>query len=135
MAEFLIYDGPNWWEGLHPLALGELLKDPVKKRKYEARYMPGDIIQVFPDGRCTERVADGVKMRILKVPGMSYKDAKHLEKTGPVETEIQVRDEVPKRYLTRNRIHSVDMDGITLSGRVGAIDSSEFDLRLTTKVV
>ena len=71
-AEFLVYRGPHWMDATP-------LDHPIRKTaEFEAREIPGDIVQVYPDGKCKEKPAKDSKFYILKVPDMPLKDAQHL---------------------------------------------------------
>lgn len=88
MAEFLI----KKIDAVH--------KDPIKDKS--GCYKRGDVVQVYEDGECKEPPSPNSKMYIVKVPGMTKKEAEKyteseirndgLDKEGhPILTVIQRR--------------------------------------------
>lgn len=132
MAEFLIYKGPHWMDKLRPAELEERLKDPYFAHKYEARYRPGDIVQVYLDGECIEPVSPNSKMRIVKVPGllMSERDAKELSEGGREVVDDSVKDKngESKSFPTMRRRYSIDLNGVG-----DELVREDFDQRITDK--
>ena len=47
-----------------------------KLSEYNRRYVVGDIIQVYPNGTCTEQPSPNSRMYILKVPDLDYETVK-----------------------------------------------------------
>ncbi len=95
MAEFLIYNTTHWMDSVPE---EDREKWNVKMwAKYSARYQKGDIIEVYSDGRCKEKPASNCKFVIVKVPGLPFKDAKHLTlpETESVTTPEAIYD--PKK--------------------------------------
>jgi len=82
MAEFLIK------------ATNATHADPVKDRR--GCYKRGDIVQVFPDGACTEQPSPNSNMVIIKVVGLSFEAAQKY-----MLSEMDTVD--PRKTLTRRK--------------------------------
>lgn len=111
MAEFLIYNTTHWMDKWTPEEVAKL--DTKQMAKYNARYRKGDIVEVYPDGRCIEKPSPNSKMAIIKVPGLSFAEAKHLMEPDIKITQIPDNVEMPdgkilflKRDIIETLLHS-----------------------------
>lgn len=97
MAEFLVYKGPHWMD---KYTEAEVLKfDERMRAKYDARYRPGDIVQIYPDGTCKEKPHPDSKFYLVKVPDVNFSDAKYLAE--PLSEIIKhPEDEKKHNFLT-----------------------------------
>jgi len=79
MAILLIYRGPHWMSKLSVVDVTVWIeKDPTFLKRYDARYCPGDIIEVREDGAVvTNREKE--KFTIVIILGRSKKGLIHLE--------------------------------------------------------
>lgn len=66
--------------------------NPDKDKDIRGCYKRGDVVQVYPDGTCTEELSPYSKMFIVKVPGMSFKDAQKY-----IKSEIDEKGEMLRR--------------------------------------
>ena len=74
MAELLVRAKPYWMDSLTKKEVDKMSES--EKQTYEARSQIGDIICVYPDGTCKEEPAPNSVYAIVKIPGLSYRDAK-----------------------------------------------------------
>lgn len=70
MAELLVYAVNNFKEDWNPEYLDTISQ--VLWQKWRARFIRGDIIQVYENGRCTEQPSADSKFVIIKIPDLSY---------------------------------------------------------------
>jgi len=88
MAELLVYRGPHWMDSLTVEQITELGKtDKHFAEKYAARYRPGDIVEVRPDGYWSK--THGWNRRafnLLRLPGVTVRDAQYLTSAKEVVT-------------------------------------------------
>ena len=123
MAEFLIYNKEHWmdvdnkyavWHKKiedNPIFTDEKQAGNLAKfdRKYEARYQKGDIVEVRPDGSLSvEKHFDSKMFGLLKVPGLSFEDAKKY-----MESVIEIKDigtDSESKEIIRKRKYSTSND-------------------------
>ena len=141
MAEFLVYNKTHWMElpskdfpeligfenvrqkimANSALSLEQSTKALLlHQRKYDARYMAGDIVEVRKDGAPSGRLEkNGVDF--IRV-SMAFEDAKQY--MGP---------HVDGETLLHQRKYWIDMTGIVLSDHEASLTLAEFNNRLKVK--
>lgn len=95
MAEFLFRKTNHWTRDANELTLSAKQVEDKEKT-----HQIGDIVEVYEDGRCTEKPAPNSIYYIVKVPGL--KKAEY-------------------NYLTNSQVHYVD-GGIEIGGQIPVID-------------
>ena len=79
MAELLIYNARDWKDDLTEKQIAEYEKrSPTFRLQYEARLQKGDVIAVYPDGKCKEKPSPHSKYIIIKVPDMTVEEGRAL---------------------------------------------------------
>ena len=141
MAEFLIYNKTHWMDlpskdfpelmgfenvrqkimANSALALEQSTKALLlHQRKYDARHMPGDIVEVRKDGAPSGR----------------------LEKTGVDFIRVPIAFEVAKQFMVphmdgdiilHRRKYQIDMTGVVLVDHEASLTLAEFNNRLKVK--
>lgn len=91
MCDLLIYRGPHWMDDSNAYAKAHnrieirtditpaeimTLKDELSA-KYSCRYRKGDIIEVYPEGRISERPSPNNKCVAIRITGLSHITARN----------------------------------------------------------
>lgn len=141
MAEFLIYNTDHWMDSV-PLEKREKWNS-IMLAKYDARYRKGDIVEVYSDGRCTEKPSPNSKFVVIKVPGLSFKDAKHLmdadlKLTDTMETVENPKGEdivyiATKIEILKRRQYHIDSTVINIPSKELSISKTTFQSSIVDK--
>lgn len=119
MAELLVFATTTWQDNLTPGQVNKLTA--LQKSKYESRLVRGDIVVVKPDGWKWGDQERLPKFIVVKIPGLSEKDAKMYEsalevlvdgKMNPVRSRKYY---VPKAFMDNAVANSLDSVTVNLT--------------------
>lgn len=91
----------------------------------EARYMRGDIIQVYPDGTCTEPISNS-KMKLIKIPEIEYEKAVMLMEC---EVELQAIDGELREIPIKKRIYRFNLDDLPAKAKTDLDSNKETEIK------
>ena len=114
MAEFLVMAKDHWMDKLAANDLKKRLEDKDFERKYNARYVKGDIVEVREDGYWSkDHGFNKAVFGVLCVPGVDHKEQKHLEKAQIKLVNAGTEDE--RREIVKRRQYNLDSQQVDFS--------------------
>ncbi len=113
MAELLIKANGHWMDNLSKTDIDKMTKD--EKQRYEARSQKGDIIVVRPDGWKWGRCECLPDYLVVKLPNVSFEDARHYENsdieiTNKGNNKILVTKKVRKNYISATEVDKKSLE-------------------------
>lgn len=105
-VEFLVYDKLNWMDKLSSSELSDrVAKEPKFLKKFDARYRPGDIIEVRPIGFYTGEKARGFNratFRVVICEAMDYEEVKWADGSWEIPEDAKSGMELNRQFSLRN---------------------------------
>ncbi len=121
MAEFLIRKKIHDFDFYNQLKINSL--SVKEKQKYDARYIPGDIVQVYEDGALTREPSKNCAHYLLKVPELKF------------DKEYEKPELDKEQNLILKRKYNLNISILNLdSSKINTITITQFNNALESKV-
>lgn len=120
MAEFLLFAKAHWMDAWDAAKVASL--DEKERRKYDARYQWGDIVEVRPDGYWATRGFDKEAFAVVKVPGLAV-DSDKMAALYDAERFTRRR----KWRTSRTKIPTAALNKLDKSDRMVTVTIDQFN--------